>query len=33
MATLSPLRFYYDSPEFTLPIRLGARELARARRT
>jgi MYXO-CTERM domain-containing protein len=23
MATLSPLRFYYDSPEFTLPIRLG----------
>ena len=23
MATLSPLRFHYDSPEFTLPIRLG----------
>jgi len=23
MATLSPLRFYYDSPEFALPIRLG----------
>ena len=23
MATLSPLRFYYDSPELTLPIRLG----------
>jgi MYXO-CTERM domain-containing protein len=23
MATLSPLRFYYDSPEFVLPIRLG----------
>jgi MYXO-CTERM domain-containing protein len=23
MATLSPLRFSYDSPEFTLPIRLG----------
>jgi MYXO-CTERM domain-containing protein len=23
MATLSPLRFYYDSPEFSLPIRLG----------
>ena len=23
MATLSPLRFYYDSPDFTLPIRLG----------
>jgi MYXO-CTERM domain-containing protein len=23
MATLSPLRFYYDTPEFTLPIRLG----------
>ena len=22
-ATLSPLRFYYDDPEFTLPIRLG----------
>jgi hypothetical protein len=28
MATLSPLRFHYDSPEFTLPIRLG---LANAR--
>jgi len=23
MATLSPLRFHYDSPEFSLPIRLG----------
>jgi len=23
MATLSPLRFHYDSPEFVLPIRLG----------
>lgn len=23
MATLSPLRFYYDSDEFTLPVRLG----------
>jgi len=23
MATLSPLRFYYDSPDFNLPIRLG----------
>ena len=23
MATLSPLRFHYDSPDFTLPIRLG----------
>ena len=23
MATLSPLRFHYDSPEFALPIRLG----------
>jgi hypothetical protein len=23
MATLSPLRFYYDAPELTLPIRLG----------
>ena len=23
MATLSPLRFYYDSPDFSLPIRLG----------
>ena len=23
MATLSPLRFYYDSPELSLPIRLG----------
>ena len=23
MATLSPLRFHYDSPEFMLPIRLG----------
>jgi MYXO-CTERM domain-containing protein len=23
MATLSPLRFHYDSPEFNLPIRLG----------
>jgi uncharacterized protein (TIGR03382 family) len=23
MATLSPLRFHYDSPELTLPIRLG----------
>ena len=23
MATLSPLRFYFDSPEFDLPIRLG----------
>jgi MYXO-CTERM domain-containing protein len=23
MATLSPLRFFYDSPDFTLPIRLG----------
>jgi MYXO-CTERM domain-containing protein len=23
MATLSPLRFYYDSPDFVLPIRLG----------
>jgi hypothetical protein len=23
MATLSPLRFYYDDPDFTLPIRLG----------
>jgi len=23
MATLSPLRFWYDSPEFSLPIRLG----------
>ena len=23
MATLSPLRFHYDSDEFTLPIRLG----------
>ena len=23
MATLSPLRFYYDSPVFSLPIRLG----------
>src|SRR5262245_20457526 len=28
MATLSPLRFHYDSPEFNLPIRLG---LANAR--
>jgi MYXO-CTERM domain-containing protein len=23
MATLSPMRFHYDSPDFTLPIRLG----------
>ena len=23
MVTLSPLRFYYDTPDFTLPIRLG----------
>jgi uncharacterized protein (TIGR03382 family) len=23
MATLSPLRFHYDSPEFVLPVRLG----------
>jgi len=23
MATLSPLRFHYDTPEFTLPVRLG----------
>jgi MYXO-CTERM domain-containing protein len=23
MATLSPLRFHYDSPEFSLPVRLG----------
>ncbi len=23
MATLSPLRFHYDSPEFSLPIRMG----------